>query len=163
MARLSIVQSECEGWCRSHSSRSQFRGAVQLVKDPDVGFIAAYGRRRMTAPDTKFEGRQLAGTCLTLVSSDGQLTRPSPTFDSQRPLRDVNRWHADVRATPGRSSTQRRSVPSICQQPVGKLELHFDQSTVIAACCSSRGGFGHSLARRPKTLAFRQSSIVARV
>ena len=44
----------------------------------------------------------MAATCPTSVSSDGQLTSPSPTFAPQRPLCDVKRTHARANAMPGR-------------------------------------------------------------
>jgi len=50
----------------------------------------------------KRERPQMAATCPTSVSSDGQLTSPSPTFAPQRPLCDVKRTHARANAMPGR-------------------------------------------------------------
>ena len=48
----------------------------------------------------------MAATCLTSVSSDGQPTGASPTFEPQRRLCDVKQAQAGVSAIPGRDPLQ---------------------------------------------------------
>ena len=52
------------------------------------------------------ERRDLAATCLTSVSSDGQLTVATLTFEPQRQLFELKRAHAGVSAMPGRDPLQ---------------------------------------------------------
>ena len=57
----------------------------------------------------------VAATCLTSVSSDGQLTSASSMFELQRRLCDVKRAHAGVSAIPGHDP--KRYLDSIETRP----------------------------------------------
>ena len=120
--------------CRGYESRIG-RGEInRLPKDVDVGPASD---RRIAGPRSplrhrpddaltlepvvggaKFlmsERQEVAATCLTSVSSDGQLTSASSMFELQRRLCDVKRAHAGVSAIPGHDP--KRYLDSIETRP----------------------------------------------
>ena len=75
----------------------------------------------------------MAATCLTSVSSDGQLTAASLTFEPQRQLCEVKRVHADVSAIPGCDPLQ--TFTALSRSPAEQsLRL---ASRQLADCCES--------------------------